>query len=518
MRTGIYGGSFSPPHIGHYAAAMHFKEAAKLDRLYIMPSLISPHKKTAKNDDPCKRLQMLKLAFADQPDVFISDHEIKQGGVSYTYLTLKEFYKDEDTLCFLTGSDMFLSLDSWREPETIFSLCEVWCCSREGDDKEALDNKAREYTEKFGARCFVCDNDAVVVSSTQVRKLLMFGDPTNGLISDDVRQYILENDLYGGKNYYIKEYIKNNLSEKRYKHSLNVAKEAADIGQALGLPEADIVKLIRAGYLHDCAKELDFEKQFDIIREFGETPDEDYIKAKQTVHQLSSAYLSKKLFDIDREVFDMIQYHCTGSDKMSLFDKIIFLSDFIEPGREYESCKKTRAAFHSAPITEEHINKTFFTCCEQLVKHLEEKGLPVNGRTLQTYKAEVKKMAENEKMKDLKNASSEEIAEEVKNILDEKLAKGIEIIPVRDKTVVTDYFVICNATSTTHVKALTDEVEVKLEEAGLSALHTDGLAGGEWSVLDYGVVIVHIFTKSAREFYKLDKLWQDKTPDTNENN
>ena len=80
-----------------------------------------------------------------------------------------------------------------------------------------------------------------------------------------------------------------------------------------------------------------------------------------------------------------------------------------------------------------------------------------------------------------------------------------------DRTVVTDYFVICNATSTTHVKSLADDVEVALAEAGVRPYHIDGIAGGEWYVLDYGVVIVHIFVKSAREFYKLDRLWQDKT-------
>ena len=120
-------------------------------------------------------------------------------------------------------------------------------------------------------------------------------------------------------------------------------------------------------------------------------------------------------------------------------------------------------------------------------------------------------MAE-EKTLDLSNKSSEEIAQAVKGILDEKLAKHIEIIPVRDKTVVTDYFVIANATSTTHVKALADEVEYKLGEGGLKPLHTDGVPGGEWFVLDYGVIIVHIFTGAAREFYKLDRLWQDKAP------
>ena len=125
-------------------------------------------------------------------------------------------------------------------------------------------------------------------------------------------------------------------------------------------------------------------------------------------------------------------------------------------------------------------------------------------------------MAENEKITDLSGASSDQIAERIRQILDEKLAQNIEVINVADRTVVTDHFVICNATSTTHVKALADEVEDALASQGVRPYHTDGIAGGEWYVLDYGTVIVHIFVKSAREFYKLDRLWQDKKPSGNE--
>ena len=107
-------------------------------------------------------------------------------------------------------------------------------------------------------------------------------------------------------------------------------------------------------------------------------------------------------------------------------------------------------------------------------------------------------MAENEKITDLTDAGSMQIAEKIKQVLDEKLAKNIEIIPVADKTVVTDCFVICNATSTTHVKALADEVETALSLCGVDPYHKDGIAGGEWYVLDYGVVIVHIFVIGKR--------------------
>ncbi len=511
MRTGIYGGAFSPPHKGHTAAAKYFLSAAKLDRLLITPSLTSPHKPTAKDDDPQARIEMLKLAFSDEPKTEVSDYEIQKGGISYTYLTLRHFKESGDTLCFLVGSDMFLSLDSWREPAEIFSLCEVWCLTRTGTDRDELLNKKREYEEKFGAECFVCENDAVVASSTDVRRLLREGKDASPYLSDSVYAYIKEHDLYGAKNADIKEYIYNNLSNKRYEHSLGVAYTAEEIGDKLGLPDSDIAKLIRAGLCHDVSKELSTKKQFDLVKEAGIEPHPDYYTVPVTLHQLSGAVLAKKLFGIDKDVYDMIQYHCTGSPGMSLYDKILFLADFIEPNREYDACKALRAEMYSDKITKERINKIFVLCCGRQLKHIEEKGYPAHSLTRLTYDTEVQKMTE-EKTLDLTNANSNEIAEEAKRVLDEKLAKHIEIIPVRDKTVVTDYFVLANATSTTHVKALADEVEYKLGEAGLKPLHTDGQPGGEWYVLDYGVVIVHIFLGSAREFYKLDRLWQDKAP------
>ena len=97
------------------------------------------------------------------------------------------------------------------------------------------------------------------------------------------------------------------------------------------------------------------------------------------------------------------------------------------------------------------------------------------------------------------------------NALNEKKAKELNVIKIADLTVLGEYFVIATATSSTHVRALCDEVEEKLEEAGLLPHHIEGRSTG-WIVLDYGSVIVHIFTRDQREFYALDKMWSDGEP------
>lgn len=109
----------------------------------------------------------------------------------------------------------------------------------------------------------------------------------------------------------------------------------------------------------------------------------------------------------------------------------------------------------------------------------------------------------------LSEAEPKLIAEKIIEVLEDKLAANVQLLEVSKKTSVTDYFVICSATSTTQVKALADEVEVKLAECGVSPTRIDGASGGDWTVLDFNTVILHVFTKTAREFYKLDKLWTD---------
>ncbi len=112
---------------------------------------------------------------------------------------------------------------------------------------------------------------------------------------------------------------------------------------------------------------------------------------------------------------------------------------------------------------------------------------------------------------DLTNAEPKKIADKIVSILDIKKGGDIKLLEVHSRTVIADYFVICTANSTTQVKSLADELEYQMTLCNTPPAHTDGMGRGEWSVLDFSSVIVHIFIKSAREFYKLDKLWGDTT-------
>lgn len=93
-------------------------------------------------------------------------------------------------------------------------------------------------------------------------------------------------------------------------------------------------------------------------------------------------------------------------------------------------------------------------------------------------------------------------------ILDKKKAVDLKAIHITDYSIVADYFVIATGTSNTHVKSLADELEYEMGKLGIEPNHIEGKATG-WIVLDYGTVIVHIFTGESREYYNLERLWSD---------
>ena len=110
---------------------------------------------------------------------------------------------------------------------------------------------------------------------------------------------------------------------------------------------------------------------------------------------------------------------------------------------------------------------------------------------------------------DLSSAEPIEIAKAVVSILDKKKASNIKLLRVADNTVLTDYFVIVTANSNTQMKSFADEVDYQLSRCGLEPKGIEGEKESKWMLLDYYSVIVHVFTRDAREFYKLEKLWAD---------
>ena len=198
LRVGIYGGTFAPIHNGHVTAAKAFMEQMKLDYMFIIPTGIPPHKQVDRSDEPLYRLKMCELAFEGTDGVVVSDCEIKRGGRSYTYDTLKEFSRPDTRLFFMCGTDMVLTFDQWYRFEDIFKLCYPVYVRRENDPiiTKRIVDKITEYYEKYGVMFRRIVTDPIELSSTQIRKRVAEGKSISGMVPSKVEQFIKDNRLY----------------------------------------------------------------------------------------------------------------------------------------------------------------------------------------------------------------------------------------------------------------------------------------------------------------------------------
>ena len=103
----------------------------------------------------------------------------------------------------------------------------------------------------------------------------------------------------------------------------------------------------------------------------------------------------------------------------------------------------------------------------------------------------------------------EQLMENIVKILDDKKGMDIKVLDITELTTMANYFVICTGTSSPHIKALSDELDEKLSEKGISFLSKEGFQTANWVLMDYDNVIVHIFNEETREFYSIENLWSD---------
>ncbi len=200
MRTAIYGGSFNPPHLGHFSAVSTVASELAPDRILVMPDCIAPHKAMAENTpSPEHRLAMCRLAFEDLPGVEISDLEIRRGGRSYTVDTLEQLTAlfPEDHFYLVIGSDMLTSFTTgWFRFEDILKMCTLTVISREMDDLEDLERNAAMLRSIYSAQVVILKNHRPLpLSSSEVRQAMLNGN-TSGMLNENVWEYIKKNGLY----------------------------------------------------------------------------------------------------------------------------------------------------------------------------------------------------------------------------------------------------------------------------------------------------------------------------------
>ena len=393
MKIGIYGGTFNPPHLGHVTAARAVFELLKLDRLLLVPDRLPPHKALPENSPSAQdRLEMTRLAgeqtgLGDRVQVL--DLELKREGKSYTADTLEEIRRmyPADELWLLMGTDMFLTLQAWHDPQRILSLAGIAAFGRTEEDTEELFSVQRDYLYRTfpGARIFTLTIPGVVdVSSTELRDELRTGKG-GAALPPAVYGYILRKGLYGVqadlKHLTLSQLRPVALSYLKYKripHVLGTEQEAIRLAERYG---GDVEKARVAALLHDCTKKLDMEEQLELCRHYGIELDELEQKALKLLHAKTGAAIARDVFGVDEEIYHAIWWHTTGHANMTLLEKIIYLADYIEPSRDFPGVDKLRKVCY------EDLDKGLLLGLDMSIQEMTEMGNPVHRATVEARDA-----------------------------------------------------------------------------------------------------------------------------------
>lgn len=346
VRIGIYGGAFNPPHTGHIRAAEYAVQTLKLDKLLLIPSCSSPHKPLPEGSaTPPQRLHMTALWAGEKMQV--SDIEFSRGGTSYTYETveqLKKEYPQEELILFM-GTDMFLSFHTWKEPERILKCVSLAVFYRgDKDERAAIEEKQREY-EARGHTVYLVENPVTQISSTQLRRMLVFRCAAP-FLDERVLAYIRENGLYATAEDYknlpmeqLEAVVIRLLNPNRVRHVLGCRDTAAELARVWGADETDAA---RAGLLHDITKALDGPLQLTLCSEYGKVLDEFSHNNPKTLHALTGSLVAQRIFGENDAVVKAIESHTTGKPAMNTLEKIIYVADYMEPNRDFPGVEELR--------------------------------------------------------------------------------------------------------------------------------------------------------------------------------
>ena len=203
-RLGIFGGAFDPVHKGHTQSLKYISDLKIIDEIQVIPNYSSPHNKNIQIDEK-HRLKMLEIAFKELKNIKLNDIELKNKTKSYTYKTLK-YLKDiypEKHLSLIIGLDSLYSFTTWKNWESILSLCSLLVLERKLNDsrglKRELESKiSPDYDDFFSGhgKILILKNDLINISSTDVRLKLKNNESLTGIVDDQVLEYISKKSLY----------------------------------------------------------------------------------------------------------------------------------------------------------------------------------------------------------------------------------------------------------------------------------------------------------------------------------
>lgn len=390
MRIGVYGGTFNPIHQGHLQLALEYARRLSLDKVLLIPANIPPHKRAVQLLSGEERLELCRLACEGLPELEVSPMEISRGGSSYTVDTLRQLSQAQPDaqLYLIVGSDMFLTLERWRESGEIFRMSHICTGARENGELSLLKEKQQQLT-LLGATSTVLDLPVFDISSTQIRRAVGLGADLKTLCrwmpQREAQQILI-------KGYYAQEpesdegylkclgWIKDTLSPYRLFHSRCVADAAYDLALRYGEGAVEPEKARLAGLLHDICKDLPKEQQKSWMEHGGPVSDPLILLSPSLWHGFAGAeYLRERHGVEDEDFLNAVRYHTTARKDMSLLEKIVYLADYISLDRDYPDVEQMREACR------ESMEQGMRYSLRYTVSMLSDGGRPINRDTWEAY-------------------------------------------------------------------------------------------------------------------------------------
>ncbi|MEG1066580.1 MAG: nicotinate (nicotinamide) nucleotide adenylyltransferase [Erysipelotrichaceae bacterium] len=342
MRIAILGGSFDPIHDGHLAMAKYAKKHLPIDIVVFSLAKDNPIKNRALSGYR-NRLDMLKIAIRPYKYMYASTIENYFEGSTYTINTVKLLMKryPQHQFIYLIGNDQSKQLDKWKDIEELVKLIPFYVFKR---NEETIECKYDVHKMNM---------PLVNISSTMVRS------GCNYQISKGVQSYINNNYLY------LEERIANMMSKERFEHSRRVAKLCVDIAKQHNV---DIKDAYLAGILHDICKEMKPKE----LKIWMTQLYKDKLEENESIwHGYVGSYMCQRMFGVNsKQIRSAIFHHVKGESKNKLA-MILYMSDKLDPGRDYDSSATIALAKKDLEAAYEEVQK-------QQHSHLKKEGI-ING-------------------------------------------------------------------------------------------------------------------------------------------
>jgi nicotinate-nucleotide adenylyltransferase len=397
VKLGIFGGSFNPVHYGHFFLVDAVISKLKLDRVVMIPALLSPFKLDAENMEGSAndRLDMLAAAAAGDSRMAIDDCEIRRGGVSYTVDTIEDItarYLPDGKPALIIGDDLACDFPKWRDSKRILELADIVIVRRikpaSGDSQSGVYPFAHT----------LLDNEIMDISSQMVRDKIKNALDWRSLVPAGARAIIEDRRLYGynGSGQYsnikfsnlqfgddkdcsmeiilrIEEEARRVLTIERFLHSRNTALLAYDLCLRFGInPKMGYL----AGIAHDLAKQTESKLLMKMVKDDG-LPVTEIEKGKPNLlHGRAAAVLLKERFCIhNKDVLEAVAFHTSGKENMSTLAKAVYIADKVEVSRNIDPVLRKMCV-------NEDLDSILYAVLKKQVGKLQSKGVNLFEDTL----------------------------------------------------------------------------------------------------------------------------------------